>query len=220
MSYSFPIIKKKLSISTILKNHEYFLEKKINELNEKINICSVQIRKPFNASKIADVTLNFITSLDEQEFKDFDILAQNKEEMKLYYTFIKILYLLFDEKYDKNKDEKKIKNELFININDKGFKSLKDYLYYIYIGNKNKTKGIKYIEEINEIIKEEPNIIDNKYFFRICRFMAFSIYLIREIIYYGNNIKNTIELKLRTRQFLKIIIEKYNKIKKRNKNLK
>ena len=96
MSYSFPIIKKKLSISTILKNHEYFLEKKINEINEKINICSVQIRKPFNASKIADVTLNFITSLDEQEFKDFDILAQNKEEMKLYYTFIKILYLLFD----------------------------------------------------------------------------------------------------------------------------
>ena len=220
LSYSFPIIKNKLSISTILKNHEDFLEKKINELNEEINLCSDKIKKPFFASKIADVTLNFITSLDEQEFKDFDILTQNKEEIKLYYNFIKILYLLFDEKYDKNKDEKKIKNELFSNINDKGFKSLKDYLYYIYIGNKNKTKGIKYIEEINEIIKEEPNIIDNKYYFRICRFMAFSIYLIREIIYYANNIRDTIELKLRTKQFLKIIIEKFNKIKKRNKNLK
>lgn len=219
LSYSFPIIKNKLSMSTILKNHEYFLEKKINELNEEINLCSDKIRKPFFASKIADVTLNFITSLDEQEFKDFDILTQNKEEIKLYYNFIKILYLLLDEKYNKNKDEKKIKNELFSNINDKGFKSLKDYLYYIYIGNQNKTKGIKYIEEINEIIKEEPNIIDNKYFFRICRFMAFSIYLIREIIYYANNIRDSIELKLRTKQFLKIIIEKYNKIKKRNKNI-
>ena len=213
-----PIIKNNLSIPTILKNHEIFLENKINELNEEIKLCSDKINKPFIASKIADVTLNFITSLDEQEFKDFDIFTKNKEEIKLYYNLIKILYYLLDEQFDKNDDNKKIKNELFHRINEKEFKSLKDYLYFYYITNKKKINDIKYIEEINEITKNEPNIIDKTYFFRMNRFMAFSIYLVREIINYANNIKDTIELKIKTKQFLVIVIEKLNKIKNKNNN--
>ena len=219
-SYADPIIKNNLSINNILKNHELFLEKKINELNEEINLYSDKINKPFIASKIADVTLNFITSLDEQEFKDFDIFTKNKEEIKLYYNFIKILNLLLDEQFDNNDDNKKIKNELFHKINEKGFKSLKDYLYLYYITNSRKINDIKYIEEINEITKKEPNIIDKTYFFRMNRFMAFSIYLIREIINYANNIKDTIELKIKTKQFLVIILEKLNKIKNKNNNYK
>ena len=50
--------------------------------------------------------------------------------------------------------------------------------------------------------------------------MAFSIFLIREIINYINNIKDTIELKIRTNQFLGIVIEKLNKIKIRNNAIK
>ena len=219
LSYRTPIIKNNLPISTILKNHEIILENKIKELNEEINLCSDKLAKPFVASKIADVTLNFITSFDEKEFKDFDILTKNKDEIKLYYNLIKILYLLFDEQYDKNKNDKTIKNELFNKIHDKGFTSLKDYLYFIYIGNKKKINGVKYIEEINEIIKNEPHICNNKYYFRMCRFISFSIYLVREIINYANNIRDTIELKLKTKQFLEIVVKKYNKIKNRNKNM-
>ena len=213
------IIKSNLTIPDILKNHEIFLESKINELNEEINLCSDKINKPFIASKIAEVTLNFITNLDEQEFKDFDIFTKKKEEIKLYYNLIKILYLLLDEQFDKNDDNNKIKNELFHKINEKGFKSLKDYLYFYYITNKRKIYDIKYIEEINEITKNEPTIINKTYFFRMNRFMAFSIYLIREIINFGNNTKDIIELKIKTKQFLVIVIEKLNKIKNKNNNI-
>ena len=211
-----PIIKSNLSIPTILNNHEIILENKINELKEKINLCVKKLNTPFVASKISDVTLNFITSLDEQEFKDFDLLTKNKEELSLFYNLIKILSLLINEKFDKNNDNRTIKNELFNKINEKGFKSLKDYLYFIYIKNNKEINEVKYIEEINEITKIEPNIIDKKYFFRMCRFIAFSIYLIREIINYGNSIKDTIELKIRNKEFLDIVIEKLNKVKRRN----
>ena len=61
--------------------------------------------------------------------------------------------------------------------------------------------------------------MDKNYSFKMCRFMAFSIYLIREIINYANNIRDTIELKIRTKQFLDIVIEKLNKIRKKNNKM-
>ena len=212
-----PLIKNNLSLTDILKNHEKILNNKIKELNEEIELCINKLNKPFIASKIADVTLNFITSLDEQEFEDFDLYSNDENEIKLYYNFIKILYLLLlDEPFDKNNDNKKIKNELFLKIKKKGFQSLKDYLYFIYISNKKKIIALKNVEFINEIIKNEPDIINNNVFFRMCRFMAFSIFLIREILNYIINIRDTIELKIRTKQFMGIVIEKLNKVKIRN----
>ena len=206
-------------MTEILKNHEKILKNKISELNEEIDLCTNKLNKPFIASKIADVTLNFITSLDEHEFKDFDLLTNNKSEINLYYNFIKILYLILDEPFDKNNDNKKIKNELFLKVHKKGFHSLKDYLYFIYISNKQKVNVLKNIEFINEIIKNEPDIIKKNYYFRTCRFMAFSIFLVREIINYVYSIKDTIELKIKTTQFKDIVIEKYNKIKSKNNSI-
>ena len=212
-----PLIKNNLSLTDILKNHEKVLNNKIKELNEEIELCINKLNNPFIASKIADVTLNFITTLDEQEFEDFDLYTNDENEIKLYYNFIKILYLLLlEEPFDKNNDNKKIKNELFLKIKKKRFQSLKDYLYFIYISNKKKIIALKNVEFINEIIKNEPDIINNNVFFRMCRFMAFSIFLIREIINYIISIRDTIELKIRTNQFLEIVIEKLNKVKIRN----
>ena len=212
-----PLIKNSISIEDILKNHEKILNNKLKELNEEVELCINKLNKPFIASKIADVTLNFITSLDEQEFEDFDLYSNDENEIKLYYNFIKILYLLLlDEPFDKNNDNKKIKNELFLKIKKKGFQSLKDYLYFIYISNKKKIIALKNVEFINEIIKNEPDIINNNVLFRMCRFMAFSIFLIREILNYIINIRDTIELKIRTKQFMGIVIEKLNKVKIRN----
>ena len=49
--------------------------------------------------------------------------------------------------------------------------------------------------------------------------MAFSIFLVREIINYVYSIKDTIELKIKTTQFKDIVIEKYNKIKSKNNSI-
>lgn len=219
LSRNYSVIRNDLPIVEILKNHEIFLEKKVIELNQEINFCSEKVTKPFTASKIADITLNFITKLDEQEFRDFDIISNNTNDINIFYSFIKILYFILDEQYEKNTDNKEIKKILFYKINEKGFKSLKDYLYFIYIRNKKKNNVARYIEDINEIISSKPEIMDKNYSFKMCRFMAFSIYLIREIINYANNIKDTIELKIRTKQFLDIVIEKLNKIRKKNNKM-
>jgi len=67
---------------------------------------------PFIASKIADFILNFIISLDEQEFKEFDLYETNEEDIKTYYNYVRLLYLLFNMNYDSDYDGKKVKNNL------------------------------------------------------------------------------------------------------------
>ena len=106
-------IRKVLPLDTVLNNHNIFLNMKAKELINEINLCEKRIKTPFSASKIADITLNFITSLDEQEFKDFDILETNKEIVNIYYTYIKLLFYLFNINYDNNLDGKKLKNNLY-----------------------------------------------------------------------------------------------------------
>ena len=81
-------IRKVLTIESVFNNHRIFLQIKAKELRDEISLCEKRIRTPFSATKIADITLNFITSLDEQEFKDFDILETNKEYIKLLYSII------------------------------------------------------------------------------------------------------------------------------------
>ena len=57
-----PNVIKVITTSTILKNHEVFLNAKANELKSEIELCEKRLKMPFGASKIADITLNFITS--------------------------------------------------------------------------------------------------------------------------------------------------------------
>ena len=99
-------VKKVITTSTILENHLVFLNAKANELKSEIELCEKRLKMPFIASKIADITLNFITSLDEQEFKDFDIYETNEEDINLYYNFVRLLYLLFNMNYDSDSDGK------------------------------------------------------------------------------------------------------------------
>lgn len=46
-------------------------------------LCNIILNKPFVASKTADITLNFITSLHEIEFKEFPILMASDEEKNI-----------------------------------------------------------------------------------------------------------------------------------------
>ena len=214
-------IRNVLPINNILKNHNIFLNAKANELMNEIALCEKRIKMPFTASKIADITLNFITSLDEQEFRDFDILETNKEAIKIYYIYIKLLYVLLNISYDRDLEGKKLKNYLFEKIKKKGFKHLRDYLYYIYIAKKEDMNIMTKIDIINnEIVKKFPDILSFQENLKICRFTAFTIYLIKEIINYANNIKDTFELKFRAQNLLDIVMGKIDKIQNRNMKIK
>jgi len=214
-------IRNVLPINNILKNHNIFLNAKANELMKEIALCEKRIKMPFTASKIADITLNFITSLDEQEFRDFDILETNKEAIKIYYIYIKLLYVLLNISYDRDLEGKKLKNYLFEKIKKKGFKHLRDYLYYIYIAKKEDMNIMAKIDIINnEIVKKFPDILSFQENLKICRFTAFTIYLIKEIINYANNIKDTFELKFRAQNLLDIVMGKIDKIQNRNMKIK
>ena len=214
-------IKKVLSIDNVLKNHNIFLNAKANELQNEIALCEKTINTPFIASKIADITLNFITSVDEQEFKDFDILEINKDEIKNYYNYIKLLYILFNDNYDNKINGKILKAKLFEKIKEKGFSCLRDYLYYIFI---EKNEGINVVSKIeiinNEIIKNSPNLLNFQETLKICRFVAFTNYLIKEVINYANNINDMFELKYRAKNLLDIVLDKIDKIQNKNGNIK
>ena len=214
-------IRNVLPINNILKNHNIFLNAKANELMKEIALCEKRIKMPFTASKIADITLNFITSLDEQEFRDFDILETNKEAIKIYYIYIKLLYVLLNISYDRDLEGKKLKNYLFEKIKKKGFKHLRDYLYYIYIAKKEDMNIMAKIDIINnEIVKKFPDILSFQENLKICRFTAFTIYLIKEIINYANNIKDTFELKFKAQNLLNIVMGKIDKIQNRYMKIK
>lgn len=216
-----PNVKKVITTSTILKNHTIFLNAKANELKHEIELCEKRLKTPFVASKIADITLNFITSLDEQEFKDFDIYETNEEDINLYYNYVRLLYLLFNMSYDSGSEGKQLKNNLLEKLKDKGFKYIRDYLYHIYIAKKEENNVVEKIDFINnEIIKKTPNILDFHETLKICRFLAFTIYLIKEIINYANNIKDVFELKIKAQNFLDIVIEKIDKMNNNNKKKK
>ena len=211
-------VKNVITINTVLENHELFLRTKANQLKNEITVCEKRLKTPFVASKIADITLNFITSIDEIEFKTFDILETNEEDINLFYNYIKLLYLLFGMNFNNNLQGKKLKNAIYDKIEDNGFKYLKDYIYYIYIEKKEENNIVTKIEDINELIKKSPNLLDFHESLKICRFIAFTSYLIKEIINYSNSMKDIYELKIRAKNFYDIVSSKIDKIQ--NKNMK
>lgn len=160
--------------------------------------------------------LNFITSNDEQEFKDFDIFETNQYVINEYYNYIKLLLILINDNYDNKLNGQQLKEKLFEKLKTKNFIYVRDYLYYIYIEKKEEFKVVEKIDIINELLKNSPKLLKFNETLKICKFAAFSNYLIKEIISYANNLKDTIELKYRAENLLDIVMEKIDKMKKRN----
>ena len=213
-------IKNVIKLENILNNHIIFLNAKANELQNEISLCEKRINTPFVASKIADITLNFITSTDEQEFKNYDVMEINKDEINNYYNYIKLLCILFNENYDNKISGKNLKEKLFNKLKEKGFNYIRDYLYHIYIAKKEDNNIVSKIDIINnDIIKISPNLLNIHDTLKICRFIAFTNYLVKEIIAYGNNINDMLELKYRAQNLLDIVFEKIDKIQNKNKGL-
>ena len=206
-------IRKVISINNIVHNNKIFLTMKAKELINEVSLCEKKINKPFTASKTADITLNFITTLDEQEFKDFDNLETNKKLVNIYYYYIKLFCILLNINYSNDLENEKIKNNLYEKIKERGFKYLKDYLYFIYISKNENYKILPKIDIINnEITNKCPDLLNIQQSIKLCRFTAFSNYLLKEILNYGNNLKDLFELKYRAQYFLEIVLGKIEKI--------
>ena len=205
-----------LTKEIIFKENKILLENKIIELKEKIILCNKILDTPFTASKTAEITLNFITSFKELEFKEFSISMANEEEKKYYLNYIKVLYYLLDEElYNDNqtyKNEKEkilfLRNNLYTIINNKGYNSIRDYLYNVFIKKKDDIKKIPKINEINELMSKTDNKLEFQYSLKHSKFISFTMYLIKEIVKFGNNLKSTFELKIKAENLIDIIIQK------------
>ena len=180
------------------------MDKNITTLEEKMAECDKRINSTFNPSKTAEINFNFILSKYEEEFKSFAWLAENEREKTEFYSYLKIIFLLFNEKYD-NIEMKHLSEKLYTAITKKGYKTLKEYLYYLYFKKKDNTI-IYNIDKINDILKEAQ--INKDFNVKFCRFALFTSFLIREIIKYANEIKNMMELKVKTKEFIDVINNK------------
>ena len=210
---STPGIREILTIPDLLNINEKYLNNKKKELEGEIQECNRKIGSTFTASKTAEILFNLILEKDEEEFKQLFHYAES--DKKYYYTYIKIIYLLFDFEYEKI-ELKQLNSKLYALMFKKGFNSIKDYLYHIYIKKKENINIVYKIDKINGVLKTNPDVIKNKSRYRFCRFILFTSFLIGEIIIYGNDIKNSVNLNLKTKNFIDIInkkIESYRKNK-------
>jgi hypothetical protein len=201
------------SIPDILKDNEKLLKEKIKELEGKMSECDKRISTVFNPSKTAEINFNFILSKDEEEFKNFVWFAENEKEKNEYFCFLKLIYLLINESYD-NIELKNLSEKLYIAITNKGFKTVKEYLYYIYFKKKENNTIVYNIDKINNLL--EGTEVNEKYNIKFCRFALFTSFLVKEIIKYGNDIKNMVELKIKTKEFIDAINNKLELFKKLN----
>ena len=200
-------LQKLQKISEILEKNKIYLKDKMKELNEKIEECDKKINVVFNASKTAEINFNFILSKDEDELKQFILLSQNEADKKEYYIYTKILYALFDENYE-NVQLNKLNDNLYVLLKKKGFLNIKDSLYYIFFKNKENINIIQKINNINKILEDTNYFYSNNFQIKFCRFALFTSFLIGEIINYGNNIKNIVDLKIKTKELIDVIQQK------------
>ena len=210
---STPGIRDILTVADLLNINEKYLNNKKKELEQKIQECNRKIGSTFTASKTAEILFNLILEKDEDEFKQLFQFSEN--DKTYYYTYVKIIYLLFDFEFEKI-ELKQLNSKLYSLMLKKGFNSIKDYLYHIYIKKKEKINIVYKIDKINEVLRAAPDLIKNKTRYKFCRFILFTSFLIGEIIKYGNDIKNSVNLNLKTKNFIDIInkkIESYRKNK-------
>ena len=201
------------SVPDILKKNETFLKEKIKELEGEISECDKRINTAFNPSKTAEINFNFILSKDEDEFKNFVWFAENEKEKEEYYCYLKLFYFLFNESYE-NIEQKHLVEKLYVALSNKGYKTIKEYLYDIYFKKKDNNNIVYNIDKINNLLNEAG--MDQKFNIKFCRFALFTSFLVKEIIKYGNDVKNMVELKIKTKEFIDVINNKLELYKMAN----
>ena len=209
-----------VSKENIFEENKTILENKLSELKDKIVLCNNILNTPFSASKTADITLNFTTSFHELEFKDYSLVNAKEKEKKYYINYIKMLYYLLNGDF-KNQENSilLLRTNLYSLINQRGYNCIRDFLYDVYIKKKEQIKEIPNINEINNLMNQDKELYDNNNnSFHVCKFISFTMYLIKEIIKFGNNINSIIELKIKSTNLFEIIVIKLGKYKTKIEN--
>ena len=203
----------------ILLNYELYLNDKIKNYEERQILHNEMITSIFSPTKIAEITLNFITSENETQFNDnYVLLLNNKEDYNFIYykNYIKVIYYVINESFEEENKNEISDNRLLANLydilNKKGYKKIKDYLFYVFIFNEKKENiFMKNIDKINELIDKVPKLLCFDESLKACRFIVYSMYLIKEIVDYSNKIKNIVKLKTEENDLIEKMKEKLEK---------
>ena len=202
-----------ISIKDILKSNEIFMKNKIKELEEKIINYNKIIDNPFSPSKTAIISLNLIMKEDEDDFKNFSSnnYLYEDEENNYYYIYIELFFILLD---DQNCEKNDI-NLLYEKLNEKGFISLKDYLYQFFVLQKYKKElfNENKIYKFNELFEQLPNLIKYEGEIKNNKFICFSYFILYEANNYWLNYKEYIQLKNKTQHYIDSLKKKILKYK-------
>ena len=123
-SSSSPKLKEAITKKRILETNKIYLKENLKELEKKINICNKRLASKFNASKTAEITLNFITLTIETDFKlNFLDSLEDETEKKYGFNYVKLLYLVLGENYDEIENKYLTKN-LYNKIAEKNYPNI------------------------------------------------------------------------------------------------
>jgi len=222
-AHSTPLIRKIISNNSILDNYDNIFKLKIDELKRKIAFCDKKLEQSFKASKTAEITFNFISSLDEAEFMYISKLFRSKEhnytesEVNYYYNFIALIYLLFNKKLGKdmeNVERERLKLLMYDEVHKRGFSGIKDCLYQCFISNStNINQSMALVGEnynkINSLIQKAPEILKYNKAVRMCKFTCYSFYLIKEVLSFADKMDDAKKLKIKVRNLLNLVNRKY-----------
>ena len=187
-------LRRNLPKKLILEVNKKYLSDKLIEMEQKIEICKNKLNSKFAASKTAEMIFNFITLEIENDFKlNMPHIIEEEHEKIQYYEYIKLLYILLDESYDKI-PKKDLKKQLYQKINNKGFSNIKDYLYFIYIKNLKENKVVDHADAIKKIVKDIPDFLNYQTSIKYSKFVSYCCYLIKEIISFANDKIDTLNL--------------------------
>ena len=202
-----------ISIKDILKSNEAFMKNKIKELEEKIINYNKIIEKPFSPSKTAIISLNLIMKEDEDDFKNVSSsnYLYEEDENNYYYIYIELFFILLDDQNCENNDI----NLLYEKLKEKGFVSLKEYLYQFFVIQKFKTElfNENKIEKFNELFEQLPNLIKYEGEIKNNKFICFSYFILYEANNYWINYKEYIQLKNKTQYYIDSLKKKILKYK-------
>ena len=200
------------SVKEIQKANDSYIKNKIKELEQKILDYNTAINTPFTPSKIAMISINLIMENDEDDFINF---IKNKEhieqkEKNYYDIYVGLLFVLLRENYDENNKEENNITSLCDKLDKKGFENFKDYLYEIFISQKNGREiyNESRINKFNELFEKLPDLIKYQGEIKNCKFISFSYFLIHELYIYWNKIKEFHDVKNKTQTYIKYLKSK------------
>lgn len=200
------------SVKEIQKANDVYIKNKVKEFEQKILDYNNAINTPFTPSKIAMISINLIMENDEDDFINF--IKNNgqieEKEKNFYDIYVGLLFILLRENYDENNKEENNITSLYDKLDKKGYENFKDYLYEIFISQKNGRQiyNESRINKFNELFVKLPDLVKYQGEIKNCKFISFSYFLIHELYIYWDKIKELHDIKNKAQNYIKYLKSK------------